>query len=121
MKVLLDENVPQKLRAHLPNHQVSTVAFMGWGAMQNGELLKAAEDAGVEVFVTADKTLAYQQNIAGMKLAVVALSANNWPVIKNHVTRVAAAVDGAKAGAVTRVDCGAFVRARKNPRGPERS
>jgi hypothetical protein len=50
----------------------------------------------------------------------VALLATNWPIIRDHVRQVAAAVDGAQVGAVTRVDCGAFVRARKNPRAPQR-
>ena len=37
---------------------------MGWGGLKNGELLKAAEDAGIDVFVTGDQALQYQQNIA---------------------------------------------------------
>jgi hypothetical protein len=54
VKLLLDENIPHKLRAHLGRHETITVAYMGWGGLKNGELLKAAEDAGFEVFVTGD-------------------------------------------------------------------
>jgi len=39
-------------------------SYMGWGGLKNGELLKAAEDAGIDVFVTGDQALQYQQNIA---------------------------------------------------------
>lgn len=57
MKVLLDENLPQLLR----NHEVFTVRYQGWAGLKNGELLKAAEDNGFEVFVTGDQTLLYEQ------------------------------------------------------------
>jgi hypothetical protein len=39
------------------------------GRLKNGELLKAAEGAGSEVFVSGD----YGQNLTGLKLAVVPL------------------------------------------------
>jgi len=32
--------------------------------------------------VTGDKNLSYQQNLRGMRLAVVVLSTNNWNVLK---------------------------------------
>lgn len=48
MKVLLDENIPHKLRDCLPQHEVKSVAYCGWGGLKNGELLKAAQDAGFD-------------------------------------------------------------------------
>ncbi len=45
------------------------------------------------------------------------LWADNGPIIKNHVAPIAAAVDGAVAGSLTRVECGAFSRPR-NAKGP---
>jgi hypothetical protein len=44
---------------------------MGWGGFKNGELLRIAEEAGVEVFVTGDKARSYQQNMAGRQIAIV--------------------------------------------------
>jgi hypothetical protein len=117
MKVLLDENLPHKLRAHLVQHETATVAYLGWGGLKNGELLQAAEDAGFEVFVTGDRALAHQQNLGARKLAIVSLSANNWPIIKNHVARIASAVDGARPGSFVRVECGAFTRKGPRPTG----
>jgi hypothetical protein len=117
VRVLLDENLPHKLRACISQHEVTTVAYAGWGGLKNGELLKIAEEAGFEVFVTGDRALEYQQNITGRKIAIVSLSAQNWPIIKHHVGKIAAAIDGADAGTFQRVDCGAFARPRK-PKGP---
>jgi hypothetical protein len=48
---------------------------MGWADLKNGELLRTAEEAGVEVFVTADQSLVDEQNLTGRRLAIVALSA----------------------------------------------
>jgi len=110
VKLLLDENIPHKLRAHLSSHETITVAYMGWGGLKNGELLKAADDAGFEVFVTGDRSLEYEQNVTGLKLAVVSLSAHNWPIIKNHLAKIAAAIDGVQAGSFSRVECGVFSR-----------
>ena len=63
MRVLLDEDLPHKLRQNLPGHDVSTVSYMGWSGLKNGELLKAAEVAGFEIFLTGDQKLSYQQNL----------------------------------------------------------
>lgn len=117
MRVLLDENLPHKLRGFLLDHDTATVAYLGWGGLKNGDLLKAAEDAGFDVFVTGDRALEHQQNVRGREIAIVSLSAHNWPIIKHHVAKIARAIDGAQAGSFTRVKCGAFARQR-NPPGP---
>src|SRR5882724_420426 len=74
MRVLLDECVPQRLRHDIVGHEVRTAPEKGWASKTNGELLRLAE-AEFDVFVTTDQRLRYQQNLAGMKLAVVVLVA----------------------------------------------
>ena len=59
MKILLDEQLPHRLRKHLPPHDVFTVDYMGWSGLKNGELLSIAEAEGFEVFVTGDKNLPF--------------------------------------------------------------
>ena len=41
--------------------------------MLNGELLRRAEAAGFEVFVTADRNLQYQQTLANRRFGTVVL------------------------------------------------
>jgi predicted nuclease of predicted toxin-antitoxin system len=113
VRVLLDENLPHKLRRYLAHHDTATVAYLGWGGLKNGELLKAAEKASFDVFVTADRTLKDEQNLTGLRLGIVSLSAPNWPIIKNHLPKIIAAIDAAHAGSHTRVDCGRLLRTRK--------
>ena len=104
MKILLDENAPHKLRGCLPGHEAITVAYLKWIGIKNGELIKAAEAAGFDVLVTSDQGIPYQQNMAGMKLALVVLSTPDWNVVRTHVAAIAAAVDAATPGSCTRVE-----------------
>lgn len=69
-----------------------------------------AEDNGFHVFVTGDQSLTSEQNLAGRQLAIIALSTNNWPIIKNYVPKILAAIDRVVPGSFQAVDCGAFSR-----------
>ena len=110
MKVLLDENLDQALRKLLGHHEVVTVTYMGWAGFQNGALLRAAEDTGIDVLLTGDQTLSYEQNLTGRRLAIVALSAIQLPIIKENLPKIVAAIDKAAPGSFQTVECGAFSR-----------
>ena len=112
MRVLLDENLDHRLRKHLGAHEVFTVRYMGWAGLKNGELLRKAEENGIEVFVTGDQTLTYQQNFVGKELAIVTLSAIEWPILRNNLSLITAAIDGATPGSFLAVECGTFSRKR---------
>ncbi len=120
MKVLLDENLDHALRQLLGLHDVVTVAYMEWAGLKNGELLLAAEENGVEVLLTGDGTLSYEQNLTGRRLAIVALSAIQLPIIKRHLQKIVAALDAAAPGSCQMVDCGAFSRKKDPPARTER-
>ena len=108
MKVLIDESLPQKLRYYLSNHEVVTVRHLGWLSTKNGELIKRAEENGIEVLVTGDQNLQYQQNMAGRQIAFVMLSSNHWLIVKQHLNQIAAAVDSALPGSFREIPCGPF-------------
>ena len=75
-----------------------TTWYQGWPGLKNGALLEAAEGAGFEVFLTADQELAYQQNLAGRRIAVVVLGTNHWVVIRERVDVISGAVERVEAG-----------------------
>lgn len=75
MKLLLDENLPHQLRHELPGHDCFTVAFMGWGGIENGQLLAHAATAAFDALVTKDSNLQYEQNLVNLPIAVVVLRA----------------------------------------------
>ena len=49
----------------------------------------------MELFVTGDGTLHYEQNLTGRRLSIVALSTDNWSILKNHIPKILAAIDSA--------------------------
>jgi len=64
VRILLDACVPRSLRDSLSGHEVRTAPEMGWGDLDNGELLDVV--AGhFDAFVTVDKRLPDQQHISG--------------------------------------------------------
>jgi hypothetical protein len=98
VKVLLDESVPVQLRGALPAHDVETVSGIGWKGRENGDLLAAAEQAGFDVLVIADKNLRHQQNLRGRRLALVELWTNHRPTLERHFLYIALAVASAVPG-----------------------
>jgi hypothetical protein len=106
VRVLLDENLDHALRKLLGPHEVVTVTYMRWAGLQNGALLRAAEESGIDILLTGDQTLRYEQNLTGRRLAIVALTAIQLPIIKEHLGKIIAALDGAAPGSFQTVDCG---------------
>jgi hypothetical protein len=105
MKIILDESVPQKLRLLIGGgHTVVTTWFQGWSGLKNGALLTAAEEAGFDLFITADQELTYQQNLTGRKMAVLVLSTNNWDFVKAGIAEIMAAISGVTPGSYTEVE-----------------
>jgi hypothetical protein len=76
MRVLLDECLPRGLKKHLREHEVKTVPEAGWAGKKNGELLRLA-GGSVDVFVTIDSNLVYQQTVGVLSFGVVVLVARS--------------------------------------------
>ena len=98
MKILFDVNMPQPLRRELRGHEVVTAQSQGWGELENGDLVAAAERGGFEVFMTADKNLRYQQNLTGRKIAILVVPTNRLKVLLSMVPEVRAQLDSMKVG-----------------------
>jgi Domain of unknown function (DUF5615) len=74
MRVLLDEDLPRRLAELLVGHEVSTVQRSGWSGIKNGQLLGLAA-AQFDVFLTMDRNLEFQQNLAILPIAVLVVEA----------------------------------------------
>jgi hypothetical protein len=72
---------------------------MGWSAIQNGELLALAA-RHFDVFVTVDRNLSFQQNIAAVPIAVIVIRAKTnrladlTPLAPKLLTAIASTVAG---------------------------
>lgn len=77
MRVLLDENINRKLKKEFDDcFYVTTVTEHGWNGKKNGDLIRAAE-IEFDVFVTMDKSIAYQQNLYRIDLGIILISARS--------------------------------------------
>lgn len=97
MKILIDESLPRYLRRVLTGHEVQTVQEMGWGGIKNGPLLTLAE-SNFDLFLTADKNLRYQQNLAERQLAVIVFPSNKLSVVKTLEDKLKSRIAQIQAG-----------------------
>lgn len=104
MLILFDQATPVPIRPYLEGHTVRTAFQQGWDKLKNGELLAAAEATGFDLFLTTDKNMRYQQNLAVRKIAVVVLGQQQWPNVRPHVQRVVDAVNAAGPGSFVEVE-----------------
>ena len=105
MLILFDHGAPRGLARAFPGHTVTTARARGWDRLNNGALLKAAEDAAVDLLLTTDQRIRYQQNLSGRKIAIVVLAGTTkWARVRLHLERIAAVVDLAMPGSYTEVD-----------------
>ncbi|HYJ65225.1 MAG TPA: DUF5615 family PIN-like protein [Parafilimonas sp.] len=83
MKLLLDENLPKKLKLDFPSHEVFTVREMQWNGIKNGALLKLMIENDFNVLLSFDQNIQYQQNFAKYSITVFVLIAeiNTYKVL----------------------------------------
>ena len=74
MRILLDEDLPRRLASLLVGHNVSTVQRSGWTGIKNGKLLGLAA-AEFDVFLSMDRNLEFQQDLATLPIAVLVVGA----------------------------------------------
>jgi len=105
MRVLLDENIPVELASLFTDHEVHTVVGLGWVGVANGELLRLAGREKFDAFVTMDRSLEHQQNIAKLPFGVLVLRVRSKRM--EHLTAlmpgVLVALTSIKAGWVRQV------------------
>lgn len=77
MKLLLDENLPKRLKDDFAEHEISTVRDLGWNGFKNGQLLNLMIENGFDALITFDKNLQHQQNFQKYPITVIVLSAES--------------------------------------------
>ncbi len=90
MKLLLDENLPEKLKLHFPLHEVFTVRDLTWNGIKNGALLALMLQNGFEALLSFDQNIPHQQNFTTYPITVFVFiaPANTYPVLEPLCTKV---------------------------------
>ncbi len=73
MKLLLDENLPRKLKYRFP----ASVPEMKWSGIKNGELLEKTKSQDLNVLITIDKNFSHQQNLISFSICLIVLKAKD--------------------------------------------
>jgi predicted nuclease of predicted toxin-antitoxin system len=106
MKVLIDECAPRALKLALAagGYECLTVQEAGWSGIENGELLALA-DSSFDVLITVDQNIRYQQNLTGLKIAVVIVRArsNRLVDLQPHFAACLATLQTIRPGTVVEV------------------
>lgn len=105
-RVLLDEMLPRMLAREMPGHHVTTVTQEGWTGILNGELLRRMESAGIEVFITADRKMEYQQRLSDRRCGVIVLAAGGTKLedLRPIADSIRDAVGSIRPGEVLHID-----------------
>ena len=106
MRALIDECLPRKVEFLFTEggHECETVQEAGFSGKENGELLAAAEKT-FDVFITIDKNIQYQQNVARRSIAILIIrtASNDLDDIRPQVPRALGALRSIKPGQVVEV------------------
>ncbi len=90
MRLLLDENLPKRLKQDLSEHEIYTANERGWTGISNGKLLELLIEHKFDALLTFDKNFQYQQNFSRYTIAVIVLNAtdNRYITLKDLVPKI---------------------------------
>jgi hypothetical protein len=104
MLILFDHGTPRGLARELHGHTIVFAKSKGWDHLANGDLLKAAEEAGFDILLTTDANIRYQQNLQNRKIAIVVLTGTTrWLRVRTQCKRIAEALSTATPGSYAEV------------------
>jgi predicted nuclease of predicted toxin-antitoxin system len=107
MRILIDECLPRQLKGWLADKiDAMTVQEMGWANVKNGKLLRLANDAGFDAFVTADKNMYYQQNFAGLRISAIVIPSNRKLLVQKSVPAFLQSLEQLRPGQKVVMDLG---------------
>ena len=73
--------MPRPFEKLLPKHEVIHTSRLGWGHLENGNLLSAAVADGFEIMVTVDQNMQFQQSITHRNICVFVLKCHSNSIL----------------------------------------
>ena len=94
-----------RLRNHLPGHECQSARYAGFGGLENGDLLTAAEAAKFDVLLTVDRGFEYEQNLGRRQIAILILSTKSIRLedLLPHLRNALVALQSIQPGQIVRV------------------
>lgn len=90
MKLLLDYNLPKRLKSDFPEHEIYTVSDRGWNGKENGELMQLLIAENFDALLTFDKNLQYRQNFRKYAAPIFVLHAtdDSYLTLSRLITKI---------------------------------
>ena len=104
MKILLDHDLPKRLRLLFRGHLALTAKQMSWHELTNGRLIAAAEAQQFDILLTADKKMFGQQSHLDRKISLIVLSKSLMVHLEPGFPLIMAAVQRAIPGSFEAVE-----------------
>jgi hypothetical protein len=99
MRVLLDEGVTPRLAKALSAFGIAAEPFPRvWKGLRNGRLLARAYDQGFAALLTNDRNIRFQQNLATLQIALVALPTSRPRAVLPRAHDIAATLAAVEQG-----------------------
>jgi hypothetical protein len=76
---------------------------MGWDAIPHGDLLRRAEAASFDVFITGDQGILYRKNHTGRRIPIILITSIYWPAVESKSALILDAIHGAVPGSFSTV------------------
>ncbi len=105
MKIIVDECLPRRLCKLLPFEQVWTVPQIGLAGLKDTELLSALDEKGINVFITIDGNIEYQQQFTnrGFGTVVIRAASNRFEDLQPLASLLTDAVSKVHVGEIVRI------------------
>ena len=105
MKIILDECLPKRLTKIIPFDQVFTVPQIGLAGFSDTELLNALDEKNIDVFITIDNNIEYQQKFQNRLFGTIIIRAvsNRFQDLLPLETELVETIPKLKNGIVIRV------------------
>lgn len=90
MTIIIDECLPKRVTKFFAEHQVWTVPQIGLAGYKDTELLNQLDEKEIDVFITIDGNIEYQQQFMGRKFKTVVIRAvsNRFSDLEQFIDRL---------------------------------
>ncbi len=82
MRILFDQGTPIPLRRSPTGHVVATAYELVWSTVNNGDLIRLAEQDGYKLLIIKYTSLVHPQNLKGCTLALLVVTTPSWQGIR---------------------------------------
>jgi len=105
MKIIIDECLPKRLTRFFENDSAYTVPQIGLSGSTDSELLEELDKRGIDVFVTIDGNIEYQQQFLKRKFGTVVILAvsNRFSDLEHLKDKILEAVSSVCKGEVAHI------------------